>query len=130
MSLPTATLELFRNEWAARFTDSCVIRRVTARTLSTSTGQSTPTYAQQYSGVCLYRPGGQKAAEFGERTITIRTGNVVVPYTTTAPRVGDLITLTSVTDAALTNTVHVIRAVGKDTYLTHRVYEVEEVQDG
>lgn len=130
MSLPTATLELFRNEWAARFTDSCVIRRVTARTLSTSTGQTTPTYAQQYSGACLYRPGGQKAAEFGERTITIRTGTVIIPYNQTAPRVGDEVVLTSTTDPSLTNTVHVIRAVEKDTYLTHRSYEVEEVQDG
>lgn len=130
MSLPTATLDLFRNEWAARFTDSCVIRRVTARTLSTSTGQTTPTYAQQYSGVCLYRPGGQKAAEFGERTITIRTGKVIIPYNQTAPRVGDEVVLTSTTDPSLTNTVHVIRAVEKDTYLTRRSYEVEEVQDG
>lgn len=129
MTLPAAQLAYFRAQWELRMTDSALIRRITGRTLNTNSGVDAPAYTTQYTGKALYRPAGEKASEFGERMVTVRTGTLFVPHSTTAPKVGDLATLTSVTDAALTNTVHAIRAIRKDTYLTVRAYEVEEVQD-
>lgn len=129
MTLPAATLALFRAQWDLRFTDSVVIASKTGASFSTSSGQETPTYTNRYSGKALYRPSGWKAIDFGERTVTLRTGTVYVPYTTTAVKVGDRVTITSATDSALSGSIHVVRGVQKDTYLTKRAFEVEEVQD-
>jgi len=128
MSLAEAHLGFFRDQWAERFVDECVIKEATGSAFNPTTGQTTPTFTTRYDGPCLIRAGSPGDAEFGEQQTEIRGYTVFVPYDTTGLSPGFLVDLTSTHDGDLDGLQLVIRNVGKDTYRTMRPLECEENQ--
>lgn len=127
MSLATDTLEYFRGQWAERFTDSCVVKRVTGNVLNQTTGVYEPTFANNYSGPCLVRPLTPSDVQAGQELIATRGYSVFLPYTEDDQLPEDLIDVTSATDAFLTGKQFVVRNIEGDTYITRRELICEEV---
>lgn len=128
-----AHITSFRDLWADRFTDAsstCVIKRQTGESLNTTTGVITPTYTNQYSGVCIWRPGLRTDADAGEQQVEIRFGTLIVPYDTDGIKPDDLVDMTSTRDADLNGKQLVVRNVPADTYLTARKLFCEDNQGG
>jgi hypothetical protein len=128
MSIPTSVLGFFRTEWASRFTDTCVVNRVTGRTLNTSTGVYTPTLAAHYSGGCVVRPQSPSSAEAGQELVEQRGYLVVLPYDEADVRPDDIVTVTSTTDTQLNGKQLVVRNVRTDTYNSARKLDCEDNQ--
>lgn len=128
MSVATDHLTFFRSDWATRFVDTCTIGRVTGRTLNTSTGVYTPTVVSQYSGPCLVRPQAPASAQAGQELIEQRNYRVFLPYTVTAVKVDDVVTVTSIFDGVLNGKQLIVRNILADTYNTRRVLECEDNQ--
>lgn len=130
MSIATDLLAFFRTEWASRFTDSCIIKRVTGEGFNETTGVTTPTYTTNYSGPCLVRPLSASEAAFGQELLQIRGYTVHIPYSETDQLPGDLVDITSATDPFLTGKQFVVKNPPGDTYVTNRGLICEEVVSG
>lgn len=128
MSVASDTLAYFRTEWAKRFVDSCIVKRETSASFSASTGVTTPTYTNQYSGSCLVRPMSATGASFGEQRTEARRYMVFIPYDENEPQVGDLVDVTSTRDGILNGKQLVVRNVGTDSYNTRRILDCEDEQ--
>lgn len=128
LSIPTDLLPFFRNHWATRFTDSCVVKRtVDPSTFNDTTGQYEPTFTTNYSGGCLVRPQSPAEVAYGQEEVGTRGYNVYLPYNETDQLRGDLVDITSTTDGFLTGKSFVVTNVFGDTYNTRRVLVCEEV---
>ena len=128
MSIPVAHLPFFRTEWATRLTDTCVVSRSTPGALNTTTGEYTPSLAEQYSGPCLVRPAAPGSVEAGEEQVETFDYIVFVPYTEVDPLPDDIVVITSATDTFLTGKQLVVQSISGDTYVTvRRLFCVEEV---
>lgn len=130
MSVASSTIGFFRMQWERRFVDSCVVKRQTGETFDPDTGQATPTYATQYSGPCLVRPGSPSDTVAGEQQVELRTYTVLVPHHVTTPQVDDLVDVTSTRDGVLNGKTLVVRNVSSDTYNTVRRLVCEDNQGG
>lgn len=127
MSIPTSVLGFFRTQWADRFTDSCIVKRTTGTTLNQTTGQYEPTYTENYDGPCLVRPISPSDVVIGQEQVGVLGYNVFLPYTETDQEKGDLVDVTSATDARLTGKQFVVNGVDADTYITKRTLTCEDV---
>jgi len=128
MSLASDTLPFFRTQWATRFTDTCVVKEETGRTLNTTTGIYTPTYTTRYSGACLVRPASESDAAYGQQLVVVFDHVVMIPWDETAPAVNHLVDITSATDPKLTGKQMIVRGIPGDTYTTHRILLCQENQ--
>jgi hypothetical protein len=122
------TAALTRTIWDTRFTDSCVIKEQTGRTLNTSTGVYTPTYTTRYSGPCLVRPAGSSDAVYGQQLVVVFDHVVMIPWDEDDPAVNHLVDITSATDPKLTGKQFTIRGIPGDTYTTHRILLCQDNQ--
>ncbi|MCI0678528.1 MAG: DUF6093 family protein [Actinobacteria bacterium] len=129
MSVASETLPFFRDQWAERLVDSCVIKRADGSSFSDVTGQTTIVYETIYLGVCLVRPTGAGSAEYGEQETAVRRYRVFIPDDETGPQPGDLIDVTSTRDGHLDGNTLVITGLRADTYNTVRALDCEENQD-
>lgn len=129
MSEATDLLPFFQTEWAKRFTDSCVVKRATGQSFSDITGTYTPTYTTNYSGPCLIRPLNAGDLSVGEEQVGTRGYAVFIPYTETDQLRGDVVDVTSATDAFLTGKSFVVSNLPGDTYITKRTLICDEVLD-
>lgn len=134
MSIASDHIPFFRGEWSDRFIDTCVVKRVTGSSFNSTTGQTTPTYTTQYSGVCLVRPpmgiDRGESAFFGEQTVEYRKYLIFIPYTADNPQVDDLVDITSTFDGILNGKQLTVRNVPTDSYNNRRVLECEDNQGG
>lgn len=128
MSVASATVSLFRNLWADRFVDTCVVKEETGTSYNDTTKQDEPTYTTRYSGACLVRDVSARDVDLGEQQTEIRRYRVFVPYDTTGLAPKMLVDVTSTNDGDLNGLQLVVRSVGKDTYNTVRILECEEDQ--
>lgn len=126
MSIATDLAPMFRDLWADRFVDSCVVKAASGQTFNATTGSYDVTYSTTYSGPCLVRPKAATEAEAGEDQHELRTYNVFIPYTTTASGVGDLVDVTTTRDAWLNGRQLVVRNVHGDSYNHRRQLECED----
>jgi hypothetical protein len=126
MSLPAATVDYFRSEWALRFTDTCSVARVTGSTFNETTGQTEPTTTEVYDGGCLVRPAQASEADFGEDRRQEVDYDLYLPYDSAELEEGDQVTVTS--EDPLMPVLTVLRGFA-DTYLTKRHYETKAVTD-
>lgn len=130
MTLPTDYATFFRNQWADRFVDSCVVKRETGTSFNDTTGEYTPTYTTQFSGNCLVRSKAASDTQSGERQAELRMYSVFVPYDETDPLPDDLVDITSTNDGFLNGKQFVVRNVAGDTYMHRRELVCEEVVNG
>ena len=128
MSIASGVLDFFRDQWADRLVDSCIIQEQTGESFNATTGESEPTYTTRYEGPCLIRSGSPGDATYGEQLAETRMYTVHVPHTTEGLSHGFLVDITSTHDGDLDGLQLVIRNVGKDTYRTNRPLECEENQ--
>lgn len=127
MTVPTNYASFFRDQWASRFVDTCLVKRPTGKTLNATTGSYEVTYSTTYSGECLVRPKAATDAQSGERQAELRMYSVFVPYTTTGPLPDDLVDITSTNDSFLNGKQFVVRNIAGDTYNHRREIVCEEV---
>lgn len=129
-SIAAQSLGFFRDQWASRFVDSCVIKELTDpdQGFDPETGVLAPSYTTIYSGPCLIRPEARAAAEYGEQTASRATYEVVIPHDESGPKPGHLVDLTSTRDAYLNGKTVTIRGIRADTYNTSRHLDCEENQ--
>ena len=107
----------------ADFPDTCTVTRVTGRTLNTTTGVYADTTSTPYSGPCLYRKRQTGEAAFGEQLNQQVSGDLYLPYTSTALLEEDQVAVVSAMDDAIP-TLTVLRLV-TDSYMVRRHYECE-----
>lgn len=127
MSIASDLATFFQGEWTNRLVDSCVVKRESSTSFSTTTGVYTPTYTTVASSACLVRPQAADAVNSGERQAELRMYAVFVPYTVTTVEPDDLVDVTSTNDTFLNGKQFVVRNVPGDTYTHVRRLECEEV---
>jgi hypothetical protein len=126
MSVPSSTVAFFRDQWATRFVDTCIVSRVTGTAFNETTGQTEPTTAQVYSGGCLARPASASESDFGETRRQEVDYDVYLPFDAAALQEGDKVTVTSTLDPVVP-VLTVLRGFS-DSYLTKQHYETKVVE--
>jgi hypothetical protein len=129
VSIPSSLAPFFRDLWAERMVDTCVIRRISGQTLNTSTGAYVTTYTTTYSGDCLARPKMASDATAGGLQHELRMYDVYVPHTVTNVEPDDEVVVTSGDGWLSGRTLHV-RNVEGDSYSHHRLLSCEDNQGG
>lgn len=127
MSIANDLASFFQGEWSNRMVDSCVVKRETSSTFSTTAGTYSPTYSTISSTACLIRPAGADDVQSGERQAELRMYLVFIPYTVTGVLPDDLVDVTSTNDSFLNGKQFVVRNVPGDTYNHVRKLTCEEV---
>lgn len=128
MSALSATLQ-GREAAEALMLDSCVVRRLTGKTLDQTTLQYVETFAAVYEGRCRVRaPNVQdREAVAGERTVTLRQYVVSVPVAAEGVEVNDVVEVTaSVLDPELPGTRLRVLGPAKGSTITARRFRCEE----
>lgn len=129
MSLASSTVSYFRNQWAIRFVDSCVVTRydIANPSFSDVTGQTTYPTSTPYSGECLVRPASASESDFGEARRQQVDYDLFLPYDAADLEEGDEVVVTSTLDPDIP-VLTVLRGF-QDSYLTRRHYETKAVID-
>jgi hypothetical protein len=129
MSIPSLTVGYFRDQWADRFVDSCVVTRVTGSTFNDTTGETEETTAQVYSGECLVRPAqaGHGEVDFGEDRRQEVDYDIYLPFDAATLENGDEVSVTADLDPNIP-TLTVLKGF-TDSYLTRRHYETKVISD-
>lgn len=122
-----AHVQMFRDRWASRFTDTATISKTTdAGTFNESTGlYEGPTTIEKYAGGVLCRPKGERLPEFAESVHLVSSHVVYLPHTATGIEPLDVVTMATSEDPDLVGVPLIVRGVGSDTYLTRRSLMVE-----
>lgn len=126
--IPIDFRDFFRDHWATRMTDSCVVKVETGRTFDEGSGKYTPTYNTVYSGDCLVRPRSAADASRGEALTVVFDFVVFIPWDEVGPAPEHLIDISSGTDPRLNGTSGILRGVEMDTYNHRRMLLVEHLQ--
>lgn len=110
--------------------DSCVITRVTGRTLNQSTGAYTDTTSTIYSGKCQVVKTDASATDVsaGERDVAVSSTKVKLPITATGIEAGDKVMVTATLDDDLDGRVVYVHEVQTRTFGTSRRLICEEQQ--
>jgi hypothetical protein len=129
MSIASTSVAFFRNQWASRFVDTCVVTRYDFGnpSFSEATGQTAYPTSTPYSGVCLARPAAAREIDFGEDRRQQVAYDLFLPYDAAELKESDEVVVTSTLDPNIP-TLTVLRTFG-DSYLTKRHYETKAVVD-
>lgn len=128
MSLATSTVSYFRDQWALRFTDTCVVTRVTGTTFNDTTGETEETTTTVLNGTeCLVRPANASESDFGEDRRQLVDYDLFLPHDSADLEADDEVVITSTLDPDIP-TLTVLRGF-QDSYLTRRRYETKVVAD-
>lgn len=127
MSIANDLATFFQDEWSNRMVDSCVVKRETSTSFSTTSGTYSPTYSTISSTACLIRPASAGDEQAGERQAELRMYSVYIPYTVTGVEPDDLVDVTSTNDGFINGKQFVVRNIPGDTYNHRRKLECEEV---
>jgi hypothetical protein len=127
MSLASSTVAYFRDQWASRFVDTCVIQRRDPDndTFNETSGQTEEAFTQVYSGGCLARPASASESDFGEARRQEVDYDVYLPFDSAELEEGDTVTVTSTLDLVVP-VLTVLRGFS-DSYLTKQHYETKVV---
>jgi hypothetical protein len=119
----------FRNQWATRFVDTCVVTRYdfTMPTFNETTGKTEYPTSTPYTGECLVRPASASESEFGEDRRQEVDYDLHLPFDAAELKERDEVVVTSTLDPDIP-TLTVLRGF-TDSYLTHRHYETKVVTD-
>jgi hypothetical protein len=113
-------------------TDACTITRVTGQTLNETTGQYVDTTSTIYTGKCRVQLRNMTVASLplsGDRQVVALQLEVSIPLSSTAPKVGDKVTVTaSQNDPALVSRVFRVREEMHKSHATARRIVVQEEQ--
>lgn len=114
-------------------TDTCAITRVTGTgAINETTGQYVDTTSTIYSGKCRVQLRNMTVAALplsGDRQVVALQLEVSIPLSSTAPKVGDKVTVTaSPNDPALVNRVFRVREEMHKSHATARRIVVQEEQ--
>jgi len=129
MSTASSSVGFFRDQWASRFVDSCVVTRYDFDnpSFSEATGQTTYPESTPYSGACLVRPATAREKDFGEARRQEVDYDLFLPYDAAELKESDEVVVTSALDPDIP-TLTVLRTF-QDSYLTRRHYETKAVVD-
>lgn len=135
MSIAEDHVSYFRDQWALRLVDSCVVSRVTGTTFNDTTGETEETTETAYSGECLVRPANASETDFGEDRRQEVDYDLFLPYDADIAVIGDSDDLEEGDSVVVTSdldpdipTLTVLRGF-QDSYLTKRHYETKVVTD-
>jgi hypothetical protein len=113
-------------------TDTCTITRVTGQTLNETTGQYVDATSTIYTGKCRVQLRNMTVASLplsGDRQVVALQLEVSIPLSSTAPKVGDKVTVTaSQNDPALVSRVFRVREEMHKSHATARRIVVHEEQ--
>ena len=125
MSVPSSTIDTFRNRWADRFIDTVTITRVTDRgTFNDSTGvYDGGAGSTIYIGGGLIRPmSSTDKQQFGEQQVTGAMYDVLLPYDAGDFQIEDTVTIDATThDVDLVGAVMLVMSTVLDSYQTHTI---------
>ena len=132
MSVPSSTIDTFRNRWADRFIDTVTITRVTGRgTFNDSTGvYDSGTGDTPYTGGGLIRPmSSNDKQQFGEEQVTGAMYDVLLPFDAGTFDLEDQVTIdATLHDPDLVGAVLIVVAVVYDSYRTHTILRCRQDQ--
>lgn len=129
----TARSAMLRGRKAAEalMVDSCVITRVTGRTMNQSTGAYTDTTSTIYSGKCQVTRAADGAAvdvSAGERDVAVARVTVKLPISATGVQSGDRVAVAATLDDDLDGRVVYVHEVQTRTFGTSRRLVCDEEQ--
>lgn len=127
MSVAEDHVSYFRDEWALRFVNTCVVTRVTGTTFNDTTGETEETTTTVLNGTeCLVRPANASESDFGEDRRQEVDYDLFLPHDAADLEEGDSVVVTSTLGDIPTLTV--LRGF-QDSYLTKWHYETKVVVD-
>ncbi len=109
--------------------DTCTVQRRTGDTTD-SAGRVTATFTDVYVGVCRvqqYLRGAQTDTKAGAQVVNVQQLELQVPLAVTTIQVGDVVSVTSVTDPAMDGPIGRVSRVPMKTHATMRRLPLEEI---